>query len=129
MRWTKILILATVVVLFAYGSSYGCECQTLTTEDSFRSADSIFMGRVISIEPSGLCNKVTFDVSRSLKGNVENTISLYQAPLHRDVQFELDGRYLVFANTVEGRPSASSCSATRLLNSTRSPHGWMRGQQ
>jgi len=88
---------------------------TLSSEESFDAAESVFIGRVAEIEPVGSWQRVTFNVKRSFKGDPGNSVSLFQGPFDLDMQFESDRNYIVFANRSGGRLFASSCSRTRLL--------------
>ena len=117
------LILAPLVILFTYGISVACpvdlrcDCSTLDPAQSFRAEDSVFVGRVVSIEKKPFGEIVNFEVRRSLNGDFGDTVSLYQDPSNCDVQFEKNKRYLVYARSIGGRLSASSCSKTKVLNS------------
>jgi hypothetical protein len=104
-------------MLFAYSVAYGCDCTTMNQEESFRRAETVFMGKVVRIEPTGLRQKVTLEVKRVLKGESTNYVSLYQGrPSSCDYQFVQGGRYLVYANAYDGELSASICSSTTVFN-------------
>ena len=123
MHSSKTVLPALIVMLFAYSVAYGCDCATLTSEESFRQADLIFQGRVVRIESSGLDRIVTFEVKRFLKGPSTNYISLYQGKSNCDFQFVEGWGYLVYANAVGGRFVASTCSSTQVYNYRRCGSG------
>jgi hypothetical protein len=110
-------------MLFAYSVAYGCDCATLTSEESFSQADLVFQGRVIRIEPTGSDRTVTFEVKRFLKGPSTNYISLYQGKSNCDFQFVEGWSYLVYANASGGRFVASTCSSTQVYNYRRCGSG------
>ncbi|PWT89597.1 MAG: hypothetical protein C5B55_11120 [Blastocatellia bacterium] len=116
MHSSKTLLNAAIVILALYGISYACECRTMSTEESFRQADAVFVGKVVSIEPFGPWQKVTFDVNWQSKGDSSSDVSLYQASSPIDFQFDTDRTYFVFANKSDGRLFASRCSGTRVYS-------------
>ena len=123
MHSSKTVLPALIVLLFAYSVAYGCDCATLNSEESFRQAESVFQGRVIRIEPIGSDQKVTFEVRRFLKGGSTDYVSLYQEGSNCDFQFVEGWSYLVYADEVGGKLSASTCSRTMVFNYHRCGSG------
>src|SRR4029077_16148707 len=115
MHYRNRALYALMVSLFAYSVAYGCDCLTLNSEESFQEAESVFYGRVLRIERSGIKQEVVFEVKRTLKGTPADKITLHQDQSNCDFRFEPDSSYLVYANASSQGLYASTCSSNRAI--------------
>ena len=123
MHYRNRVLCALMVSLFAYSVAYGCDCRTLNSEESFQQAESVFYGRVVGIERSGIKQEVIFEVKRTLKGIPAEKITLHQGESNCDFEFVPGWSYLVYANASSEGLSASTCSSTRFVTSRRCGSG------
>jgi len=115
MHYRNRVLGALIVSLFAYSVAYGCDCRTLNSKESFQQSESVFYGTVVSIERSGIKQKVVFEGTRTLKGIPADKITLHQGQTDCDFAFVPGSSYLVYANASSEGLVASSCSSTRVF--------------
>ena len=99
---TLIIALAAGILMLA-NQAYACSCDgERTVKEQLRSADAVFVGRVIEQSKTGL---TTFHVAAVWKGNTGKTAKLRTLEVQKDFiiystcdyQFVLNEEYLVYA--------------------------------
>ena len=119
----SVLVLAVFGALFIIGRAgiaHACLCYSVTPYEEYRRSDAVFAGTVVSINQSSSL-PVTFDVSRVWKGPHTETIALYTPPSNPSCgyTFQIGGKYLVYANSQNGRLQTNLCSGTKPLSAAQ----------
>src|SRR6266481_1026322 len=99
---------AAVFTLIVFTRCLACDCVDLSAAESFETADVVFVGRVLAIEPSGLQMNVTFEVQNLLKGAAGDQIVIVSHGSNCDASFSLGWTYQVFARRYNGHLIAPS---------------------
>jgi len=109
------VILVAMLIAMASVSALACDCLTISASESYKIADTVFVGKVISVERSDSSTNTTFEVRHSLKGSPVNTV-VVSGLTDCDAQFYLGWTYVVYAEQIEGRMLASSCLSTKPID-------------
>jgi hypothetical protein len=112
------ILLALAILAFAV-PALACSCvQFSNPREQLRSADVVFIGRVVRSERDWLDRRwiyTTFDVQEALRGSVPRRVRIAQ----RDgtscgiISFERGSREMVFAHRNGRRLTTSACSMPR----------------
>jgi len=115
--------MAAVLLLTASRTALACDCRDLSASESFREADVVFEGELISIKPAAASfpNDMAyiFRVSKVFKGSPAGELTLMEGLSNCDATFAPDTLYRVYARSFEGRLSSSSCFPNQVLGVTR----------
>ena len=121
MKFTKLLISTTALILLTAISCFACDCLTLSETQSFETADTVFIGNVIHVDNQGSNAIFTLKVEKSLKGFYTEEMRITSAMSDCDAQFYLGWKYIVYAQKSDGKYFASSCLSTKALEGGNDP--------
>lgn len=108
----------SLLLLLLHHDASACTCELGTVEDKFNSAESVFLGKVKSVEKKGKKNifgedeiLVTLHVTKSFK-SLENTVVLDTSDNRSSCEgywFKKDQSYLVYAYNIKNKLSTYYC--------------------
>lgn len=119
MRRLLFSTLVLFLMLGAGGTALGCDCLTLSPSESFKEADFVFEGLLIGSNQSGHDIAYEFRVRKVLKGAHVANVTLIEGLSNCDANFSPSIIYRVYARSVEGRLSSSSCFANVMVGAIR----------
>lgn len=115
MRVTFILIAVIIVVLGNAARGVACDCITLSEEESFNRAESVFVGEAIQRDESASEVTTVFRVKKSLKGKNPPELSITGTRSNCDSNFTVGWEYVVYARRFDNKFISSVCSGTETL--------------
>jgi len=104
-----------LLMLFAARTCLACDCVTLTPEESFRRADTVFEGQVVRSAQVGQDTAYTFAVNKSLKGSDMSEVIIFEGVTNCNSQFSPDVLYRVYAHRFQERLTSGVCSGNQVL--------------
>ena len=111
--------LFTILILLSYYYSQSCRClREMSVSESYKKADAIFSGKVLSIEdnPKSFQIVVTFRIIKVFKGDFKKRIvRLSTGRTSCDWIFTKDRNYLVYAESNKNYLSTHLCTRTSRL--------------
>ena len=126
----KYIYISLVLGIFLFASaekSFACSCMVTPEplkkqiQNAFTGANAIFSGEVVEIKESATDNYgvlVKFRVSKSWKGESTQEITIRTAKDSAmcGYNFEVGGKYLVYADGLKDNLSTTNCSRTSTFN-------------
>jgi len=103
-------------------NSLACDCVTGSPEQSFKRADTVFVGTVASVYIDGTTAHYALEVKKSLKGPRSETIVVLNGLSNCSFTFFRDHTYLVYAETHDDAASVGSCSGTQDITAEQVAH-------
>ncbi|MCM3869450.1 MAG: hypothetical protein ND895_01965 [Pyrinomonadaceae bacterium] len=114
----RVILILSGIVLLILGSStrnLACDCVTLSEEESFSRAESVFIGEAIRRDESTSGVTFTFLVKKSLKGKNATEISIVGRNTNCDFSFNVGWDYVVYARTLDNELISGTCFGTAAL--------------
>ena len=116
-------IIATIsTMLVAASICLACDCITLSPAESFKEADFVFVGSVITSDVSSppanatsVVTTATFRIDQVLKGPPTDQVKITGHMTDCDFLFQTGYAYIVYARQAEGKLLASACMSNRAL--------------
>ena len=103
------------MLLLAAEVCFACDCNTLSPAESFKDADLVFVGSVVSSDQSAGYENSKFRVEQVLKGSDREEVVISGQMTDCDFAFQTGYAYIVYARQSERRLFASSCMSTRAI--------------
>ena len=115
------IIVSLFTVLVAATVCFACDCNTLSPPDSFKAADLVFVGNVISSDKSASEVNTTFRVEQVLKGTNNGQVVITGHMSNCDYSFQTGNAYIVYARQSDGKFLASICMSTKMFYAPPQP--------
>ena len=103
------------MLLLAARVCFACDCNTLSPAESFKAADLVFVGSVVSSDQSAGYENSKFRVEQILKGSNREEVVIAGQMTDCDFAFQTGYAYIVYARQSESRFFASACMSTRTI--------------
>jgi hypothetical protein len=115
------IIVSLFTVLVAATVCFACDCKTLLPPDSFKAADLVFVGNVISSDKSESEVNSSFRVEQVLKGTNNGQVVITGHNSDCDYSFQTGNAYIVYAHQSNGKFFASTCMSTKAVYAPAQP--------
>lgn len=101
-------------------AEYNAKCAVPTFNQSFQNAKSVFIGEVISEKKNGDVRTFKFKAEKYWKGSSAKniTINAYET-MRYQAWFKVGGKYLIFADEIEGKLRVGRCSRSKDLKQAK----------
>ncbi|HKZ01448.1 MAG TPA: hypothetical protein VJ180_04370 [Pyrinomonadaceae bacterium] len=109
------IIGSLVTVLVAAAVCFGCDCNDLSPPESFKAADLVFVGNVLTSNSSAAEATSTFRVEQVLKGTQTGQAVITSHMTNCDFSFQTGSTYIVYARQSDGKFFASTCMSTKVV--------------
>jgi len=117
-----LLIAGIVATTYAPATMHACSCLARVYSDAEKmdASTAVFVGTVTTITQTELSNTATFDVSAYWKGSVSKTQAVTTAKDSAacGYSFVVGTKYIVYANSSEGKLTTGLCGFTATANDT-----------
>lgn len=115
MQFVGHIFVASLLILAASVTLLACDCIRQSESDSYKTADTVFIGTVIHNDASG--ESTVFEVNQWLKGKGPwGERLVISGGTDCDASFAEGFVFVVYAKEIEGRLIAPSCLSTTHLN-------------
>jgi hypothetical protein len=114
------------VLLLAAEVCFACDCNTLSPAESFKAADLVFVGSVVSSDQSAGYVTSTFRVDQVMKGSNTDEVVIANQMSDCDFVFQPGVAYIVYAGKAEGRFFASTCMRTKAISAPSTQQSFIR---
>ena len=119
MRIALFLSALLLVTVIASGTALACECARSSPTQNFRNADLVFEGELMRAtrlpSSSSFSLAYTFKVTRSLKGEIGDVVSIFGAGTECDASFVSDYRYRIYAKDDGGVLTSGACAGNDVI--------------
>jgi hypothetical protein len=120
-KFGAMLFSLAALMFLSAGTAFACDCLTLTPEESFEKADTVFLGKVVGAENAGPYTYYKFEVQRTIKGDQSHWV-IKSRNTDCDYEFYAGATYLVYAHNYQGSLFAPSCSSTIMVAAAPGPN-------
>ena len=119
MRLALLALTVLVFTLLSFTTALACDCVTLPQSESYKNADFVFEGEVVSAtrlsEDSPYSYAYTFQVKRTLKGPTLNSVTLFYLSNNCDEVFIPRVVYRVYVDNNDGILITGACAGNEML--------------
>jgi hypothetical protein len=124
MKYCMLLVAAAAFTLSSPSIADACKCKHTSYAKALAAADAVFTGKLVKIDLAarkrGEVDEFTFEVTRVYKGKVSRSVIVVSTVSSCGLKtggLKVGKRYLVYAESDDGRLSSRQCRRTRLLSS------------
>jgi hypothetical protein len=115
MKPTAILLGSLAMIFLRVGSCSACLCLPPSQAESFKAADSVFIGTVLGEKMVGASHLSAFQIEQPFKGNDAGVVVVESEGFDLDSPFAQGATYLVYAKRFGDHLIVGPCSRTIAL--------------